>query len=73
MNGREARSLSRDELLSIFGFPPDALPELSALRQAFIREAGETQPVFGQPDYRQRNDRFRILKDSYERLKNALE
>ena len=73
LNGREARSLSRDELLSIFGFPPDALPELSALRQAFIREAGKTQPIFGQPDYRQRNDRFRILKDSYERLKIALE
>jgi hypothetical protein len=71
--GREAGSFSRDELLSIFGFPSNVLPELSALRQAFIREAGKTQPVFGQADYRERNDRFRLLKDAYERLKITLD
>ncbi|WP_428662192.1 J domain-containing protein [Reyranella sp.] len=71
-DGREAHGLSRDELLRIFGFPPGASPQLGALRRAFIREALKTHPVPGQPDYRERNDRFRILKDAYERLKIAL-
>lgn len=70
--GREAASLSRDELLSIFDFPPGSSPELGALRRAFIGKASETHPVQGQPDYRERNDRYRILKDAYERLKIAL-
>ena len=69
--GREAHGLSRDELLQIFGFPPGASPELGALRRAFIREANKTHPVPGQPDYRERNDRYRVLKDAYERLKIA--
>jgi hypothetical protein len=69
LDGREVRGLSRDELLSIFGFPPGAAPGLSVLRRAFIREANRTLPVPGQPDYRERNDRYRLLKESYERLK----
>jgi hypothetical protein len=69
LEGREAKGLSRDELLSIFDFPPDTSPGLSALRRAFIREANKTNPVFGQSDYRERNDRYRVLKDAYERLK----
>jgi hypothetical protein len=69
LDGREVRGLSRDELLSIFGFPPGAAPGLSVLRRAFIREANGTLPVPGQPDYRERNDRYRFLKESYERLK----
>ena len=60
---------SEDALLAMFGFPPGASPDLSALRRAFIREANKTHPVSGQSDYRERNDRFRILKDAYERLK----
>lgn len=71
LKGREAHGLSRDELLHIFGFPPGASPELGALRRAFVREASKTHPVPGQPDYRERNDRYRILKDAYERLKIA--
>jgi hypothetical protein len=70
--GREARDLSQEELLQIFGFPPGAPPELRALRRAFIREASKTHPVSGQPDYRERNERLRILKDAYERLKIAI-
>ncbi len=70
--GREARDLSQEELLQIFGFPPGASLELRALRRAFIREASKTHPVSGQPDYRERNERLRILKDAYERLKIAI-
>jgi hypothetical protein len=73
LDGREARELSRDELLSIFGFAPGMSPELSALRQAFIREAGKTLPVVGQVDYQRRNERFRLIKDAYERLKTGLD
>jgi len=66
---RSAHGPSEDALLAMFGFPPGASPDLSALRRAFIREANKTHPVSGQSDYRERNDRFRILKDAYERLK----
>jgi len=72
LKGRDPYGLSQDELLRIFGFPPGTLPELGALRRAFIREANKTHPVPGQPDYRERNDRYRILKDAYERLKISL-
>lgn len=70
--GREAHDLSRDELLSIFGFASGASPELATLRRAFVREANKSQPLSGQTDYRERNDRYRVLKDAYERLKVAL-
>ena len=69
LEGREAQSLSQDELLSIFGFPPGTVPGLGALRRAFVREASKTHPVFGQADYQERNNRYRILKDAYERLR----
>ncbi len=72
LKDREAYGLSQNELLRIFGFAPGASPELGALRRAFIREANKTHPVPGQPDYQERNDRYRILKDAYERLKISL-
>lgn len=68
---REVHGLSRDELLLIFGFLPGTSPELSAVRRAFIREASKSHPVPGQPDYHERNERYRFLKDAYKRLKIA--
>lgn len=68
---REAHGLAEDELLATFGFPPGASPDLRMLRRAFIKEANKTLPIFGQPDYRERNERYRKLKDAYERLKVA--
>jgi hypothetical protein len=70
---RASHGPSEDELLAMFGFPPGTLPDLSSLRRAFIREASKFHPVSGQPDYHERNERYRILKDAYERLKIAFD